>query len=272
MKKKLFLLLTIAPVVLMVEASDYNNAFATVRCHGNYARTYAFADAKVKDGPYDWEEDQGGPLYNAEAEAYSQHIEGSDTSWVDTYAKQWWYGKFRLRVKGHVYDWGYGKSGDSKEFEGPITLEDDIACSTFVIGVQDTAVIWTYGNIMLFPRQASSGNWTNFELTVTDDSQSTCFWGKISLDPTGLVTVGDYQGLKGITDNSSGDTFLFTVDRYDTVSFAGPADSLKLDGVMHCRSVSVPTTTQWGLFVLGALMVASAVHVMLRRKKAGVLA
>lgn len=268
MKNKLFLLLVMTSVMLALIVMDYGSALADANARAKKTSTYAKAKAQVKDGPRDEETVQGGENSTSQANAYSNNSRGSWAS-ASAYASNM-YGRLYEREyeKEHIMprDWGNAK------FDS-VVAETDFACSLYAVsGQRQQAALWTGGSAKLFPVEAGGNNMSLFTLTVTDETEATCFLGEILVNSYGLSTKGVYEDNIGISSSVLGDTLFLTVDRVDPVTFSGSYDSLFLDSKLGGHTENVPTITEWGLIVLVALIMGSAAFVMVRRRRARLLA
>jgi hypothetical protein len=263
MKSRFLLLLLIAAVMCAMIAADYGTSFAYTRAKASSNKTYAKATAEVENGPYDEDEmDQTGANTTSSANAYSSNARGS---WAQANASAGNTGRLWEfeRERRHLMpgDWGSTK-GDS------LVSEIAFECTLSVVAAQQ-AVLRTVGTVKLFPLEGGGENSSLYKVTVTDETETTCFEGEIILDGSAVQTSGGYEDNSGISSFILADTFFVTVDRPDTIAFAG-SDTLLVLGSMltgHSAGLPIPTITEWGLIILVALLLASAVFVFLRRKK-----
>jgi hypothetical protein len=146
----------------------------------------------------------------------------------------------------------------------------------------------TQGEMKFYPRSAADKTWAHAEVRVythgvidsTDttnpwpSADRTLFWGKIIIGPGGFFLEGGYASKSSAFHDSlinGTDTLLVSFDVHDTITYDGsPTDSLYLGIRTPDRATNVPTTTQWGVYILMGLIVASGVFIMLRRRKAAV--
>lgn len=163
-------------------------------------------------------------------------------------------------------DWAWGKgvpNGDT------VVIRDTLDCYVDTLG--GNFLLITQGDMAFYPHQAAEGGWAHAEVSVYERSheRDKAFWGKISINQTGVSAAGDYVGF-GHTDwIDAYDTLHVAI--YDTATFeySGILDSLALDMGAHDRASQVPATTPWGLAVLIFLVVGSAIFVLVRiRRKA----
>lgn len=258
--------LVMLSVVLLVVAGFCGDAFASATAKARCRSTFARAVAQVKNGPYDEHTDQGGWWSTSEATAYSNNPNGS---WAYAYARAKHCRRVWTTGSSHIMprDWGSWGLAEG-EFADSIVIEHDIACSTYTIGgPPDEAVICTYGNMRLFPRWVADATWSHFELTATDETGATRFWGKISLVPTGVFAEGDYD-TTAFDVTILGDTIFATIDHHYPLVYAGSIDSLEVEAVMHGKATEIPTLTEWGLIIFGVVLLGFITWVFLKRRKA----
>ena len=266
MKNKLFLLLVMASVVLIMVAFDYGDAFADAKARAERDSTDAKAHAWVSNGQDQSTHQHGGLNSFSQAWAGSYNDNGSHAEAIAIASNQ---GDSLYIFEHESKTIMPGDQGEAK-FDSVVN-EAEFACSLSAV-VSQQAIIRTLGSGRSFPIEAYDDNISRFEFTITDGTGATCFWGEIVFGSYGVLTGGDYDTTGIVVTLFQPDSVHFTVDRYDTVSFSGPADSLIMEGVLAGRAVNVPTVTQWGLIILVGLIVASAVVIMLRRRRAVVRA
>jgi hypothetical protein len=263
MKKKILMILVMASVMFALIAMDYGSALAGANANAKKTSTYTKAKAQVKDGPKDEETTQGGENTTSQANAYSSNSNGS---WASASA-------YASNMYGRLYEWEHEKEhimpldwGNAK-FDS-VVAETDFACSLYAVsGQRQQAALWTGGNAKLFPLEAGGNNISLFTLRVTDETEATCFFGEILVNSYGVSTKGVYEDNIGIASSILGDTMFLMVDRVDPVTYSGSYDSLLLDSKIGGHAENVPTTTEWGLAVLVALVIGSAVFVMTKRRR-----
>lgn len=164
----------------------------------------------------------------------------------------------------------YSLNGGNYDFNRQISYPDYPGSSLQTVGN-----VTTTGNALSYTMQVS-GNYdgptdltqvTNYEATWESGTGDT-------LDEQGGAVIhreggGSFQD-EWITSYSAGGAALPGYEDvkiiYQTQDFSGT--QLDLVWVAQVRISEIPTFTQWGLIILVALLVASAVFVMLRRRKA----
>jgi hypothetical protein len=264
MKNKLFVLFVMASVLLIMVAFDYGDAFADAKARAERDSTDARAHAWVSNGPHQSTHEHGGPNSFVQAWAGSNNANGSHAEAVAIASNQ---GDSLYIFEHESKTIMPGDQGGAK-FDSVVN-EAEFACSLSAV-IEQQAIIRTLGSGRAFPIEAGDDNIFRFAFTLTDDTGETCFWGEIVFGSYQLLTGGDYDTTGIVVTFFESDSVHVTVDRYDTVSFSGPADSLIMEGVLAGRAANVPTVTQWGLIILVALVVVSTIFIMLRKRKAAV--
>ncbi|UCB52057.1 MAG: hypothetical protein JSV10_08715 [Candidatus Zixiibacteriota bacterium] len=266
MKSRLLLLLIMAVVMCAMIAADYGTSFAYAKAKASSNRTYARTTAEVEGGPFDEDQmEQTGANTTSTASAFSSNARGS---WAQAQATATNIGRLYEyeHERRHLMpgDWGSTK-GDS------LVSEIAFECTLSVVAPQQ-AVLRTVGTAKLFPMAGSGENASVYRVAVTDSTQATCFVGAIIVDGASVQTSGDYQDDVGIATQVVADTFFVTVDRPDTMAFAGSDTLLELSSTLtgHSSGPPIPTTTEWGLIVLVTLLALSAVFIWLRKRRVSV--
>jgi hypothetical protein len=159
--------------------------------------------------------------------------------------------------------------GDAK---GPFVAYDSILTEGSRISA-DTFMLHIHGSIGTIHGDASS----EFELIIyiaDADSdtviEDTLHYGKADLSGSDLTASG-FLSTDDFTEVSANEITTASIDVQKYFTISSDLDSsivVFLGG--HCRAgyCQVPSLTQWGLIILVALLIGSAVFIMLRRRKA----
>jgi hypothetical protein len=168
---------------------------------------------------------------------------------------------------------GHGAAGKGAQPDLNVVVEDTVECQlTLISGT--TYELSTKGRMKCYPAGAADETWAYEEVSIYEEGNdsNSPFYGKIVLVPFRYHALGGYANDTSFHDSIVSDTLILTFDARDTVTYTGDPDKLTLRAVAHKRGANVPTTTEWGVIALVALLVSSAVFIMLRKKKASVAA
>ncbi len=265
MKNRFFSLLAFMSVMLAVIAVDYGSAFAHARASAKKDSCESLSAAHVRNGPVGFMRQTCGELCTTYAIAGSSNDNGSQAAGI-AYA----YNTPRLATSTYelLYlapgDWGWAKGEQPSD---TLVVEDSLRCEIQLLS-GDSYELRSEGDMKLYPRSIARETWAHLEATVYEagNQDNVAFWGKISLTASGPHSEGDYDPSE-LDSWSNGDTLFVSIDVLDTLVYTGDPDSLTLDLSASGRATQVPITTPWGVVILVALIVTSAVYVTLRKRR-----
>lgn len=265
MKNRFFLLLMVMSVMLAVIAVDYGSAFANARATAKEDSCESSAAAHVRNGPVSFMRQTCGENCTTYAIAGSSNDNGSQAAGI-AYA----YNTPRLVTFTYelLYlapgDWGWGKGEQPAD---TLIVEDSLTCQIQLLS-GNSYELSSEGDMMLYPASIARDAWAHLEASVYEagNEDNVAFWGKISLTAFGPSAEGDYD-VSELDSWYNGDTLFVSIDVFDTLVYTGNPDSLTLDLSASGRAAQVPITTPWGVIILVALMVTSAICIMLRKRR-----
>jgi hypothetical protein len=265
MKNRSFLLLMVISVMLAVIAMDYGSAFAHARATAKKDSCESLSAAHVRNGPVGFMRQTCGELCTTYAIAGSSNDNGSQAAGI-AYA----YNTPRLATSTYelLYlapgDWGWAKGEQPSD---TLVVEDSLTCEIQLLS-GDSYELRSEGDMKLYPRSIARETWAHLEATVYEagNQDNVAFWGKISLTASGPHSEGDYDPSE-LDSWSNGDTLFVSIDVLDTLVYTGDPDSLTLDLSASGRATQVPITTPWGVVILVALIITSAVYITLRKRR-----
>ena len=268
MKSKLSILLVTVAMIIAMIAFDVNDACAFAGAHSFvlWCDAYTGCTCTGCNVCFDVQAD-----VDSCASACTCKNAPEGPTYFYCYAWAYRHGKCGGKVEAEVAwgDYGYGKG---EKLADTVIIKDTVDCQiTHISG--NNYELNTKGEMKLFPAAAAGGSWVHLDVSVYEggNEDNRPFWGRIILAPSGPFAEGDYDASE-FSDSVVAGTLLVSFDVYDTLGYTGITDSLALHVRTLDRATNVPTTTQWGLIILVALLIASTVFVMLRRRKAVVRA
>jgi hypothetical protein len=162
-------------------------------------------------------------------------------------------------------DWAHAKGFDS------LTVSDTVDCSIRHLSGSSYR-LRAKGLIRVFPAGAPMQlDWADIELRVHENGgEESSFWGAIALTGYGSSPRGDFIGWTLHDSLLADGSRQVSFDDSVTLTYTGVQDSLVLDLLAKDFAANVPTMTQWGIVILVALIMGSAVFIMVRRRRAAV--
>lgn len=277
MKSKVFMLLVMATVGIAAIALNYQNASASARCRVIMANAETMAAAGCKNcdcvplGGLD--QDQGvppqtssvmcGPNNNntwASAKATASRILPTEPGGPE------WKAVIEKQDIIHWQDWAWGKG--EKQSILVVTAFDSVMITRLGPGVYTLHHQGTW-TIFLPPDNNAPNAWISEIVKVypVGDPNNPLFSGTITLNGGRETVTGDY--LPGgppsfVYDTVPGELH---IDFWTNFVYGGDINDLVLFVWGPDRGANVPTTTFWGILVLVALIVASGVFVMVKRRR-----
>jgi hypothetical protein len=280
MKNKFFVILSIIALVAIVVALDYGDAQAVTKAKSTTTEGWAQAwcvchcPEEDRDG-----ETQSGGTVEASAECnipdpachILDHAFGWKANPEGAPPDPWKVAVFDSMAISKLCLWGYGK-GD----KALVYIMDSAHVVMDYSPFTDSLDIEVYAFLLLDDFTDRAQNKLSVEIKK-DNVPPAEWWGAIELlqsdDPI------DWREHVVITGNwaddwdgqITGDGCLrCSVHVYDAIPFEGDFADWTVSASALKRVTTVPTMTQWGVIILAALIVASAVYIMVRRRRATV--
>jgi hypothetical protein len=266
MKRTTFMLSVMVTAVIAITALSYQDATASARGICRVDSAFTMAACNCKNCNLDTDNDSGFPPQHSTAQCGNTN-NTLVTAWVEasTPSSTW---RVVLSKYGRFYqeDWGWGKG----EVPTDTVVLSDHDTVTISLVARSTYRINTNGRMTMLPGETANA-WIRDIIKVYEKGQegTPLFSGSITMLPGRYITTGDYYGDPEFT-YTPGNPAVLTFHHAEDFYYTGEPSNLVLDVWGPDRGSNVPTITQWGVIVLVALIVASAIYIMLRRRRATV--
>jgi hypothetical protein len=270
MKRILLILVLTLAVTFVSNALDYEEAGAVTKARSEMNWTESMAATNCRDCTPCRDDETGDQ--NTSAECTSGPNARNTIVWAYAEARKgmpyWVFVHDTIRAA--YSDWAWAKGGPKDP--GYVHIQDSLHANVMCYPGSPTVIdLQIMGFMRICPEWCSNAR-TWFKVRLWEKhTNHMCFDGEARL--TGghlprLTCTGDIS-TTDFTVTTLGDTTWARINKlYSFYCDDVNCDSLALELTEYKRAYYVPTVTQWGIIVLVALLIVSAVFVMLKRRKA----